>query len=418
MKNLFTIFAAAGILFLLPSTRAQEGSLVPCKAAFTVSLDSMTSFPFLYHFMDKSSGNINSWTWDFGDGNTSAEQNPSHQYESGGNYQICLTVRNTDNPDSCYDQLCHGIITQEYYSLGGLVYAGEHPLNNPVAEGDTGIASLYRVTENFVTFVEDHTFSDLGYYWFGFVLPGKYLVKISLTPGSKHYGQFFTTYSGDEVNWGQASAVPLESASNYDANIHLVPVQSLTAGAGSIRGYIKFEQEGEASLPLLEQTTVILADKNKVPLVYTFPDGSGYFHFDELPLDTYFLSADATGKPSTIVTVTLTESAPAAEGINLTIFGGTVFKIPEDARKDLAIARIYPNPVTDMLSAQVFSASYESLNIQIIDLTGKTYYSGSRVIPAGMTQLDIPVNPLPKGMYLLTIVPQGPSHPVTVKFVR
>ena len=40
-------------------------------------------------------GSIVSWNWDFGDGNTSAAQNPSHSYAAAGGYTVSLTV--TDN---------------------------------------------------------------------------------------------------------------------------------------------------------------------------------------------------------------------------------------------------------------------------------------------------------------------------------
>ena len=49
-------------------------------------------------FTDKSNdddGNIASWHWDFGDGQSSNDQNPSHSYGAGGPYQVTLTV--TDN---------------------------------------------------------------------------------------------------------------------------------------------------------------------------------------------------------------------------------------------------------------------------------------------------------------------------------
>ena len=42
-----------------------------------------------------SDGSISSWNWDFGDGNTSTAQNPSHTYTTDGTYTISLTV--TDN---------------------------------------------------------------------------------------------------------------------------------------------------------------------------------------------------------------------------------------------------------------------------------------------------------------------------------
>ncbi len=43
-------------------------------------------------FTDASTGPVTSWDWDFGDGGTSASQNPSHQYTSAGNYTVSLTV--------------------------------------------------------------------------------------------------------------------------------------------------------------------------------------------------------------------------------------------------------------------------------------------------------------------------------------
>ena len=37
-------------------------------------------------------GVIISWSWDFGDGEGSSEQNPTHQFAVEGNYEVCLTV--------------------------------------------------------------------------------------------------------------------------------------------------------------------------------------------------------------------------------------------------------------------------------------------------------------------------------------
>ena len=43
-------------------------------------------------------GNIILWAWDFGDGTTSSQQNPSHTYASAGVYQVGLTVTNNNTP--------------------------------------------------------------------------------------------------------------------------------------------------------------------------------------------------------------------------------------------------------------------------------------------------------------------------------
>ncbi len=43
-------------------------------------------------FSDASTGNVTSWLWDFGDGNSSTQQNPTHTYVDGGLFTVSLTV--------------------------------------------------------------------------------------------------------------------------------------------------------------------------------------------------------------------------------------------------------------------------------------------------------------------------------------
>jgi PKD repeat protein len=57
-------------------------------------------------FIDKSIGNIKEWHWDFGDGQTSEEQNPVHWYEYDGIYNVCLTI---DTYDGCTDTYCDSV---------------------------------------------------------------------------------------------------------------------------------------------------------------------------------------------------------------------------------------------------------------------------------------------------------------------
>lgn len=51
-------------------------------------------------FEDLSTDIPQSWTWDFGDGNTSSVQNPVHTYVNSGIYNVTLTVSNTIGSDS------------------------------------------------------------------------------------------------------------------------------------------------------------------------------------------------------------------------------------------------------------------------------------------------------------------------------
>lgn len=47
-----------------------------------------------FRFVDESTNEPSSWSWDFGDGATSTEQNPEHTFAGPGTYQVCLTVGN------------------------------------------------------------------------------------------------------------------------------------------------------------------------------------------------------------------------------------------------------------------------------------------------------------------------------------
>lgn len=50
--------------------------------------------PLNVSFTDKSTGSPTSWYWDFGDGNKSSDQNPTHTYVKAGDYFVTLNVTN------------------------------------------------------------------------------------------------------------------------------------------------------------------------------------------------------------------------------------------------------------------------------------------------------------------------------------
>ena len=67
-------------------------------AAFSASPTSGKA-PLTISLTDKST-DATSWSWDFGDGSTSAEKNPTHIYSAAGNYNVVLTVNNEKGSSS------------------------------------------------------------------------------------------------------------------------------------------------------------------------------------------------------------------------------------------------------------------------------------------------------------------------------
>jgi len=56
--------------------------------------------PTTVQFYDQSTGTVTDWFWDFGDGETSTEENPLHEYTAEGNYTVSLTVTNSYGSDT------------------------------------------------------------------------------------------------------------------------------------------------------------------------------------------------------------------------------------------------------------------------------------------------------------------------------
>ncbi|WNY23342.1 hypothetical protein MmiHf6_06490 [Methanimicrococcus hongohii] len=50
--------------------------------------------PLKVRFTDQSTGDPESWYWEFGDGNTSVVQSPEYVYKRSGSYNVTLTVKN------------------------------------------------------------------------------------------------------------------------------------------------------------------------------------------------------------------------------------------------------------------------------------------------------------------------------------
>ena len=76
--------------------------LMPLELKFQKKIEAQWSFKVLdmnrrmVAFQDESVGKITSWEWDFGDGTTSTEQHPIHQYKKGDKYIVALYIEGPD----------------------------------------------------------------------------------------------------------------------------------------------------------------------------------------------------------------------------------------------------------------------------------------------------------------------------------
>jgi PKD repeat protein len=169
--------------------------------------------PLEVEFTDESSGVVTDWEWDFGDGGTSDDQNPSYTYDSEGTYTVSLTVSGPGGTDtetkSRYIRVAEeeGAVEPASFAHSSLsISPAEAYPNHPILiatsisnSGDT--SGGYRVTLNINGTVEQskritvspHSSRRVSFTVYKSV-PGTYNVSVS---GA--HGQFQILSTGDGV---------------------------------------------------------------------------------------------------------------------------------------------------------------------------------------------------------------------------
>ena len=107
--------------------------------------------------LSTDTGGIVSWSWDFGDNDSSPSQNPKHEYEKGGTYQVRLTVTDGDGSSNTLqktvtitpslDGSWQGTLWDEVRNPWQLVFQ----LNHSATGGITGTAYVNNLASNILS---------------------------------------------------------------------------------------------------------------------------------------------------------------------------------------------------------------------------------------------------------------------------
>lgn len=107
-NNLIALYIYSNGQFCDSTTRIIPGCTTnTCQAnsQFTVFADSANAGNYFAYNLSTGTGSL-SYLWNFGDGTTSTQQYPFHQYATPGQYIICLTVTSTSGSVTCSDVSC------------------------------------------------------------------------------------------------------------------------------------------------------------------------------------------------------------------------------------------------------------------------------------------------------------------------
>jgi PKD repeat protein len=374
-----------------------------CHADFTSELDTLNPVPNTFKFNSISTGGPNKFRWKFDDGFISDDPFVVHHFQSPGQHEVCLVVKKEIHGEIiCTDSTCKTIFPAKYFDLGGHLFIGSFPINNPVAAGDTGIAYLYRADGPKLIPFDTCQFTSMGYYTFPRVLNGSYVVRAALTSGSTHYSKYFPAYYRQAIAWKDAQTVNLSDTNSYLSDINLVPAPDSLTGQCVLRGSVQraYSKANEVELPFAE---VLLLDSQLKPVTFTFSGKSGDFEMKNIPYGAYNLYVEYPGKYSRLTAVWLDAATQMIDSILLEVFNHDVTGIQANHQTGIFAGNLFPNPATNSVSLNLELEKAAMLKFEIRTLTGIIVWSGTNSFNAGSGVVTVPLRSVGTGMYLFTI---------------
>ncbi|MCB9234930.1 MAG: PKD domain-containing protein [Bacteroidia bacterium] len=416
--------------------------LLGCNAPQASYTNSVSGFT--VNFTDATTFSPTSWFWDFGDGSTSTQQNPTHIYATAGNYLCCLTTVNScDTSTYCkaVQIACPGVNAAFTYATSGLsvAFANQSTASIPAYIwhfGDGNSSTLANPTHTYAAagtynvelFVYDSAVSCLDtinqtvvvssgpvcnaaflYSW-----SGNTLVLTNTSTGS--FNTTYWTFGDGSFATGNSGATHLYAASGTyqvcvavsDSNGSCIDTwcDSITYGSGPgpacVANFIHFpDTTGQYAI-----IGVNLSVGNNLNYLWDFGDGST--STQAYPIHTYpsagtymicLVVNNATCADTFCDTVTVTQKMASSLTISFMGTGnGTGGTVLEE------LIQVFPNPFEGAFSVELVLNQERIVRTELFDLQGRTVIPvQENILSPGTSRLNFPTGDLSKGIYFLQI---------------
>lgn len=262
-------------------------------------------------FSDLSTNSPTSWSWNFDDGSTSTQKNPTHSYSTQGNYTVSLEVSNQHGSNTKtienYIQVTIGsfieVITpngNEEWQLGTT-----HELT-----WDDNITENVKIQlwngSTLATNIATSTSSDGSFTWNmtnGYDISNNYKIKIISTNNSSISDESDNSFSIVEV--GNIQVTNPNSSTTWTMGQYNVPISWET---GNLGGTVTIQMyKGSNKLATLTPNTTNNGTYNEYDIQTTLAEGDDYrikvisnTNSDKYDYSEYFTINEATNLPPTI----------------------------------------------------------------------------------------------------------------------
>jgi len=100
--------------------------------------------PLNVKFTDTSKGTPTKWKWEFGDGATSTQQNPTHKYSKVGSYTVELTATNAKGSNTLTKTNYINVVTKPVAAFSASPTSGKAPLTVEFTDKSTGVPTKWK----------------------------------------------------------------------------------------------------------------------------------------------------------------------------------------------------------------------------------------------------------------------------------
>lgn len=355
-------------------------------------------------FMDNSTwSSQRTFNWNFGDGNTSTQENPVHIYATSGVYNVRLIV-NWDT--TCVDTTYRMVSITNSGDFRGFVHRDSTTLP------DTAMYKVWLITfdsaTNILAAVDSQTIveypgSGIAYYEFPGTLAGQYRVKAAMLNNAPGTTGYVPTYHTNSLFWNTATIVNYYGGSNLYYDIFM-QTGTLTTGPGFVGGDVtlganKGTSAGVAGL------NMYLLDINDQLVKSAITDANGTYSFGQVPAGIYRIYPELMGYTTTATSYfTISNTQTKVEGMNFKVSNNkkTITPAPVSIKSisNEVTYGIYPNPAKDKATIRWNAATTGDAHVMITDIAGKTVYS---TVARTDKELVMDLSSLNKGLYLITV---------------
>ena len=379
------------------------------------------------NFTDMTTNGPTSWAWDFGDGNASTLQNPTHTYTSPGTYTVCLTATN-GCATSPTDNVCQSV-TVSNTACSAPTAAFNHSISNFTVNftdvtGNMPTAWSWDFGNGITSTLQNptHTYSTPGTYTVCLIatngcantpndticesitVTGNCSSPVSdySTTGTNLTIDFADLSTGMPTTWswdfGDGSSSNLQNPSYTYAAAGSYTVCLVTTNACGtntvcntiVVGCTPPNADFGATLANFDVTFVDASSAPDPILSWMWDFGDGNTSTVQSPTHTYTTNGTYT------VCLTVTTTCATDSTCQTFTFANSV----EENLLQSAL-EVYPNPTAENFFLEIPEQVSSDLTVELFDFSGKLVLS--EVIQKGITKHQVEMNDLADGLYHLRV---------------